>query len=108
MIKKVRSRGRCPSCMRKHQLTSTGVMHNHKNPLREQCPGGGAQPINPTTDTTMDYRDKQSYWHAIRELNHIAGKSFLTDKDKANVVRLRGIRDSSLAGTHRVSTRKSS
>jgi hypothetical protein len=63
--------------------------------------GKGTTPVDPSEDTEMEYRDKQTYLHAVWKLKSIGRKSHVTAKDRADVVRLKQIRDDCLAGNKR-------
>lgn len=90
------ARGRCPTCKLRIQLTRRSVLGAHPNKLGEPCPGAGGDPIPPDEDTTPDWRDLQTYYQAVRDLEWIGSKKFHTAKDRADMERIRRIRDTAL------------
>jgi len=89
-------RGRCPICKLRVHLTRDSVLGEHPNKIRERCTGAGSAPIPPDEDTTPDWRDRQTYYQAVRDLQYIGSKSFRTAKDKKDLERIRRILQTSL------------
>lgn len=96
------SRGRCPQCKQRHKLTAGGVMIAHPDTAGDRCAGAGGAPVDPAHDDTPDHRDRMDLWDATRRLERLRTKDFLTDRDRAEVARVRRVRDDAAAGTGRV------